>query len=362
MLGELIINSLVLILGYAYPAFECFKTIEKHSAANAELRFWCQYWVIIAVLTVFERIGDIFVSWLPMYGEMKLALIIYLWYPKTKGTGYVYNAMLRPFVARHETDIERSLREMRAKAWDVAIYYWHNSSELGQTRFFEIIHYLTSKPSRPRSEVHFFPSRLKKNTKQKPKKMIWGSNQRLKSLAKLEISDQGSKTYIPKNLYTKTKYSPLLSEKFGGLAAPSRPHYVAPLATVIVRVSFFKPLVEPIEWKLSNRILQIMVVPVLQNHQNSVTGHSPPPPTVAPPVVPRPDQAEDRWVPTAPTAPTAPPIPNVSHHQPVYPEELHVPGSPSRPGLHIPGSPSRPGLNPGQREPVWLRFKKSRGL
>ncbi|XP_021997628.1 putative HVA22-like protein g isoform X2 [Helianthus annuus] len=231
MLGELIINSLVLILGYAYPAFECFKTIEKHSAPNAELRFWCQYW-------------------LPMYGEMKLALIIYLWYPKTKGTGYVYNAMLRPFVARHETDIERSLREMRAKAWDVAIYHWHNSSELGQTRFFEIIHYLTSKPSRPRSEV-------------------------------------------------------------------------------------------------------------LQNHQNSVAGHSPPPPTVAPPVVPRPDQAEDRWV---PTAPTAPPLPNVSHHQPVYPEELHVPGSPSRPGLNIPGSPSRPGLNSGQREPVWLRFKKSRGL
>ncbi|MFS7929112.1 hypothetical protein Hanom_Chr04g00328681 [Helianthus anomalus] len=36
---------------------------------------------------------------LPMYGEMKLALIIYLWYPETKGIGYVYNAMLRPFVA-----------------------------------------------------------------------------------------------------------------------------------------------------------------------------------------------------------------------------------------------------------------------
>ncbi|KAK9062364.1 hypothetical protein SSX86_019550 [Deinandra increscens subsp. villosa] len=33
-----------LILGYAYPAFECFKTIEKHGAGNAELRFWCQYW------------------------------------------------------------------------------------------------------------------------------------------------------------------------------------------------------------------------------------------------------------------------------------------------------------------------------
>ncbi|KVH90611.1 TB2/DP1/HVA22-related protein [Cynara cardunculus var. scolymus] len=84
-----------------------------------------------------------------MYGEMKLALIIYLWYPKTKGTWYVYEAMLRPFVERHETDIERSLKELRAKAWDVAIYYWHNSTELGQTKFFEIFHYLVSRPSTP---------------------------------------------------------------------------------------------------------------------------------------------------------------------------------------------------------------------
>ncbi|MFS7958684.1 hypothetical protein Hanom_Chr07g00681661 [Helianthus anomalus] len=56
-------------------------------------------------------------------------------------------------------------------------------------------------------------------------------------MAKLEISNRGaevtepknfyktggSKKYIPKNLYTKTTYSSLLSEKFRGLAVPSRP-------------------------------------------------------------------------------------------------------------------------------------------
>ncbi|KAF5768645.1 hypothetical protein HanRHA438_Chr14g0649211 [Helianthus annuus] len=150
MLGELINNSLVLILGYAYPAFECFKTIESPGVGNADLRFWCQYWVIVAILTVFERVGDMFISWVPMYGELKLALIIYLWYPKTKGTGFVYDALLRPFIVRHETDIETRLKQFRDRAWDVAIYYWQNSTELGQTKFFDLLNYVLFKPSTSR--------------------------------------------------------------------------------------------------------------------------------------------------------------------------------------------------------------------
>ncbi|XP_071721159.1 putative HVA22-like protein g [Rutidosis leptorrhynchoides] len=163
MLGELITKSLVLILGYAYPAFECFKTIERHGAANSELRFWCQYWVIIAILTVVERIGDIFISWVPMYGELKLALIIYLWYPKTKGTGYVYNAMLRPFVARHETDIEKSLREMRRKVCDVAIYYWHNSSNWDKLHFMKYFDIWLQNLQDRDPKYHFSPSRFQRN-------------------------------------------------------------------------------------------------------------------------------------------------------------------------------------------------------
>ncbi|GMP93992.1 hypothetical protein CsSME_00043612 [Camellia sinensis var. sinensis] len=70
MLGEFITKGLVLVLGYAYPAFECFKTMEKNKVEKAELQFWCQYWVILAVLTVFEGIGAIFISW---YAVLTLA-------------------------------------------------------------------------------------------------------------------------------------------------------------------------------------------------------------------------------------------------------------------------------------------------
>lgn len=148
MLGDFIGRGLFMILGYAYPAFECFKTVERNRVNIEELRFWCQYWIIVAVLSVIERFGDIFISWLPLYGEMKLAFIIYLWYPQTKGTSYVYESLLRPFVSRHETDIDKNLQELRYRAWDLAIYYWQNCTELGSSAFFNVFQYIANQSSK----------------------------------------------------------------------------------------------------------------------------------------------------------------------------------------------------------------------
>ncbi|KAJ7976193.1 HVA22-like protein [Quillaja saponaria] len=111
--------------------------------------------IIVAILTVLEKIGDIFISWLPMYHELKLALFVYLWYPKTKGTGYVYDYVLRPYVAKHETNIDRKILEWRARAWDLAIFYWQNCAQLGQSAFFQVFQYMaaqSSKFTKPRTE------------------------------------------------------------------------------------------------------------------------------------------------------------------------------------------------------------------
>ncbi|KAL1545656.1 putative HVA22-like protein g [Salvia divinorum] len=145
MIGDFVNSCLLLVLGYAYPAFQCFKTVEKNRVEIPELRFWCQYWILVAIITILERIGDVFISWLPMYGEMKLALFIYLWYPKTKGSGYVYDTLLRPYVSRHETDIDRSLIEFRDRAWNLAIYYWQNCTELGSTKILQFLQFVSSR-------------------------------------------------------------------------------------------------------------------------------------------------------------------------------------------------------------------------
>ncbi|XP_027331847.1 HVA22-like protein i [Abrus precatorius] len=144
MIGSFLTWALVMVFGYAYPAYECYKAVEKNKPEIEQLRFWCQYWILVAVLTVCERIGDTFISWVPMYSEAKLAFFIFLWYPKTKGTTYVYDSFFRPYVAKHETEIDRNLLELRTRAGDIAVVYWQRAFSYGQTRIYDILQYVAA--------------------------------------------------------------------------------------------------------------------------------------------------------------------------------------------------------------------------
>ncbi|KAG4915684.1 hypothetical protein JHK87_053241 [Glycine soja] len=82
--------------------------------------------ILVAVLSVCERIADAFISC-----EAKLAFVIYLWYLKKKGTTYVYDSFFRPYVAKHETEIDRNLLELRTRAGDTTVLYWQKTASYG---------------------------------------------------------------------------------------------------------------------------------------------------------------------------------------------------------------------------------------
>ncbi|KAF0935013.1 hypothetical protein E2562_029535 [Oryza meyeriana var. granulata] len=151
MVVSFVTRALILILGYAYPAYDCYKTVELNRPDVEQLRFWCQYWILLAVLTVFERVGDNFVSWLPMYSEAKLAFIVYLWYPKTQGTAYVYESFFKPYIGKHEAEIDRNLLELRTRAGDMAVHYFQKVTDYCHTRFYEILEYIASQSQTQRS-------------------------------------------------------------------------------------------------------------------------------------------------------------------------------------------------------------------
>ncbi|CAH8357267.1 unnamed protein product [Eruca vesicaria subsp. sativa] len=142
MIGSFLTRGLVMVFGYAYPAYECYKAVEKNKPEIQQLRFWCQYWILVAALTVFERVGDTFASWVPLYSEAKLAFFIYLWFPKTRGTTYVYDSFFKPYVAKHENEIDRNLVELRTRAGDMAVIYCRKAVSYGQTRVTDILQFV----------------------------------------------------------------------------------------------------------------------------------------------------------------------------------------------------------------------------
>ncbi|RLM86585.1 hypothetical protein C2845_PM04G20980 [Panicum miliaceum] len=44
MAVSFITRLLTLVLCYAYPAYDCYKTLELSTPQMEQLRFWCQYW------------------------------------------------------------------------------------------------------------------------------------------------------------------------------------------------------------------------------------------------------------------------------------------------------------------------------
>ncbi|CAN1277582.1 HVA22-like protein j [Linum perenne] len=129
MLGDFVNRCLLLFFGYAYPAFECFKSTEKNKINIEDVRFWCQYW-------------------LPFYGEAKLGFFIWLWYPKTKGTYFMYNTFLKPYVSQHQSEIDQKLQEVKVKVWDFAIHYWMNCTKLGSATIFQVLEQLATQSGR----------------------------------------------------------------------------------------------------------------------------------------------------------------------------------------------------------------------
>ncbi|XP_045086025.1 putative HVA22-like protein g isoform X4 [Aegilops tauschii subsp. strangulata] len=107
--------------------------------------------VLVAMPTVVERFMDWAVLWMPMYGEAKLLLAIYLWHPSTRGAGHVYDGFLRPLVAWHEDDIDRGLLDLRARARDVTASQLKAATAIGQVWLIEAARCVSSQLQAARS-------------------------------------------------------------------------------------------------------------------------------------------------------------------------------------------------------------------
>lgn len=60
------------------------------------------YWIVFALFMAAETFTDIFISWFPFYYEIKMAFVLWLLSPYTKGASLLYRKFVHPSLSRHE--------------------------------------------------------------------------------------------------------------------------------------------------------------------------------------------------------------------------------------------------------------------
>ena len=139
-------------LGYAYPAYECFKAIERGASVD-ELRVWCTFWLVLGLWTALEPLLDVTLFWLPLYYEAKVAFSVALWHPRTRGATYLYESFVQPTLLRYEYDIDRRLEAVVSKAQRYFSDYSAMAIRWGQKRVVDLFTYVQQSQQQGRVNV-----------------------------------------------------------------------------------------------------------------------------------------------------------------------------------------------------------------
>ena len=104
-IGQAILTTL---LGVAYPVFMSFGALESDSTGDDQQ--WLTYWVVFGLFNMIDQFAGFILHFIPFYYVLKLAVLIWLFHPKTQGATWVYNNYIRSY-AKHIDEIEKSVED-----------------------------------------------------------------------------------------------------------------------------------------------------------------------------------------------------------------------------------------------------------
>ncbi|RMX42706.1 hypothetical protein pdam_00021405 [Pocillopora damicornis] len=112
-------DLIVTCLGFAYPAYQSVKAVE--SADKDDDTQWLIYWVVFGVFNIVEFFSDILLSWFPLYFLVKLIFLCWCMAPVSwNGCNTIYHKVIRPFVLKHQTQIDKALNKVGEQVDKVA--------------------------------------------------------------------------------------------------------------------------------------------------------------------------------------------------------------------------------------------------
>ncbi|KAM4746921.1 receptor expression-enhancing protein 2 isoform 2-T2 [Rhinophrynus dorsalis] len=116
MVSWVISRLVVLIFGTLYPAYSSYKAVKTKNVK--EYVKWMMYWIVFAFFTTAETLTDIILSWFPFYFELKIAFVIWLLSPYTKGSSVLYRKFVHPTLSSKEKEIDEYIAQARDKSYE----------------------------------------------------------------------------------------------------------------------------------------------------------------------------------------------------------------------------------------------------
>ena len=105
-IGQAIVTTL---LGVAYPVFMSFHALENEKVNEDDDKQWLTYWVVFGVFSMIDQFAGFVLHFIPFYYVLKLAILIWLFHPKTTGATWVYNNYIKEY-AEHITELEKEAK------------------------------------------------------------------------------------------------------------------------------------------------------------------------------------------------------------------------------------------------------------
>jgi receptor expression-enhancing protein 5/6 len=112
------IASLCKVVGFAYPAYKSLQAIE--TKVRGDDTQWLVYWILFTFFGIIEAFVDLLLYWIPFYFAFKLAFLLWLMLPQTKGATFMYDAFLKDFLKKNESRIDAAMADAKKQAGGIA--------------------------------------------------------------------------------------------------------------------------------------------------------------------------------------------------------------------------------------------------
>uniref|UniRef100_A0A3P8T8F4 Receptor expression-enhancing protein n=1 Tax=Amphiprion percula TaxID=161767 RepID=A0A3P8T8F4_AMPPE len=127
-----VVSWLVMLLfGTLYPAYYSYKAVKTKNVK--EYVRWMMYWIVFALYTVVETITDLTLAWFPLYYELKIAFVIWLLSPYTRGASLIYRKCLHPLLSSREREIDEYIVQAKERSYETMVNFGKQGLSIAAT-------------------------------------------------------------------------------------------------------------------------------------------------------------------------------------------------------------------------------------